>query len=392
MTKVIKNIVGTSGDDTLRNAAEIEVISGGDGLDKVIFEDGKSGIKVNLKYGSVVDSFGNKEKMSGVEIVIGTSFADSITGSDGTDYLAGGAGNDTLAGGNGQDELYGGAGNDSLRGGNGSDFLVGGEGDDILNGGAGFDTADYSDEGGKGVSVDLSKGLAIDNYGNTDQLVSIERIRATDFADSLTGNGSANLLEAGGGDDVISAGGGSDTVWGGFGDDQINGEAGNDWLTGGRGLDTLDGGTGTDTLDYGMDMGWRGVSVHLANGSAEDSWGDLDVFKSIENVKGTGFDDWFMGSKSANVFDGGMGNDTMAGNGGRDTFVFGADHGHDRINDFGLDDKLDLRGLGFGSVEDIMANAAGHDLGALIKTGGDSSILLVDVNIADLGKLGYIFA
>jgi hypothetical protein len=53
---------------------------------------------------------------------------------------------------------------------------------------------------------------------------------------------------------------------------------------------------------------------------------------------------------------------------------------------------LDLRGLGFTSVDQVVAAAEGHDLGVLIHTGADSSILLVDVNVKDVATLGYIFA
>jgi hypothetical protein len=68
-------VLGTLENDTLKNTAEIEVISGDEGLDKVVFVDGKQGISVNLKTGAVVDSYGNKETMSGVEIVIGTTIS-----------------------------------------------------------------------------------------------------------------------------------------------------------------------------------------------------------------------------------------------------------------------------------------------------------------------------
>jgi hypothetical protein len=40
----------------------------------------------------------------------------------------------------------------------------------------------------------------------------------------------------------------------------------------------------------------------------------------------------------------------------------------------------------------VVARSEGHDLGVLIRTGEDSSVLLVDVNIADIAKLSYIFA
>jgi Ca2+-binding RTX toxin-like protein len=387
-----KNVVGTKENDTLKNTAEIEVISGGEGIDTVVFEEGKRGVNVNMKTGVVVDSFGNRETMSGVEIVIGTSFADTITGSDNADVIVGGGGNDKLSGGNGHDELYGEDGDDSLVGGNGADTLIGGKGNDTLSGGNGFDLADYSGEDGGGITVDLIKGTAIDNWGGADKLVSIEHIRATDYADKITGSNANNLLEGGGGDDVILAMAGADAVWGGFGKDTIDGGTGNDTLTGGHGDDQMDGGTGVDTLDYSHDGGWRGVSVDMSTGFAEDTWASLDTFKNMENVTGSNFGDWIRGDSKANVIDGRGGDDTLIGNGGKDTFVFAAGHGNDRINDFGLDDKLDLRGLGVTSLDQVLAMAQGHDLGAVLMTGEGSSIVLVDVNIADIAKLSYIFA
>ncbi len=391
---VVLNVLGTNGADTLRNTGAVEVINGGDGIDKLLFDEGTRGVTVNLKTGTLTDSLGNKDKISGVEIVVGTSFADRITGSDSADYLVGGGGNDTLSGGVGQDELYGGTGNDSLSGGNDSDYFVGGSGKDTMNGGSGFDLVDYSDEGGTfGVAVDLVTNKATDSYGDTDTFVSVERVRGTDFADKLSGNNSINMFEGGGGNDTIDGLGGNDMLFGGFGDDQIAGGSGADVLVGGRGNDRLDGGAGAaDVVDYSQDAGWRGISVNLTTGSAEDSWGDLDKLVNVENVIGTTLDDWIFGSKGANVITGGGGNDTLAGGGGNDTFVFAASHGHDRVTDFNAGDKQDLAALGFTSIAQAQAASEGHDLGVLIHTSATSSIILVDVNVNSLASLGYIFA
>lgn len=386
-----KSVQGSANADTLVSTAANEAIVGGDGIDKLIFEEGSRGVSVNLKAGTIIDSFGMRDTVSGIEIVVGTKMNDRIVGSDNTDYLAGGAGDDYLHGGAGQDELYGGEGNDQLYGGAGSDFLVGGKGNDLINGGGGFDTADYSDEGGAGISVDLLAGMAIDNYGDTDKLVSIERVRATDFSDKLLGSNGANMLEGGGGNDYLDGRNGTDTLLGGFGDDSILGGAGNDILVGGRGADMIDGGTGRDTVDYSQDGGWRAIGVNLSTGLAEDSWGDTDTLVAIENVTGGALGDWIHGNKSANTLNGGGGDDVLTGGGGNDTFEFGRDHGNDRINDFNKGDKLDLSDLGFTSVDQVVAAAQGHDLGALIVTGENSSILLVDVNIKDIAALGYIF-
>jgi Ca2+-binding RTX toxin-like protein len=391
---VILNVLGTNGADTLKSTGAVEVISGGDGIDKLIFDEGTKGVIVNLKAGTLTDSFGNNEKVTGIEIVIGTSFADKMTGSDKADYLVGGAGNDTLSGGLGQDEFYGGTGNDSLIGGNDSDYFVGGEGNDTLNGGSGFDLVDYSDEGGaSGITVDLATKKATDTYGTTDTYVSIERVRGTDFADKLSGNGSVNMFEGGGGNDTIDGLGGDDILRGNFGDDVIKGGTGNDMLTGGRGFDTLDGGTGSlDTVDYRADDGWHGVSVNMTTGLAEDSWGDSDTLVSIENAIGTDFADWFMGNSAANQLNGMGGNDTLSGGGGNDTFVFWAEHGNDQINDYNAGDILNLAAFGFTSVDDVIARSSGHELGVIIQTSATSSIVLVDVNVTSLATLGYIFA
>jgi Ca2+-binding RTX toxin-like protein len=391
---VILNVLGTNGADTLKSTGAVEIIGGGDGIDKLIFDEGKKGVTVNLKSGTLTDSFGNNEKVTGIEIVVGTSFADKITGSDKADYLVGGAGNDTLSGGAGQDELYGGTGNDSLNGGSDSDYLVGGAGNDTINGGTGFDLVDYSDEGGaSGVTVNLATNKATDTYGDTDTFISIERVRGTDFVDTLSGNNSANMFEGGGGNDTIDGLGGDDILRGNFGNDMIRGGTGNDMLTGGRGFDTIDGGTGSaDTVDYRVDDGWHGVSVNLTTGLAEDTWGDVDKLVSIERVIGTDFADWFMGNTAANQLNGMGGNDTLAGGGGNDTFVFWVDHGNDQINDFNAGDILNLAAFGFKTVDDVIAHSSGHDLGVIIQTSATSSIVLVDVNVTSLATLGYIFA
>ena len=74
------------------------------------------------------------------ENVIGSSFADHITGNVLNNSLVGGDGNDTLLGGDGNDTLVGGTWSNWLDGGSGNDLLVGGENQDTLTGGIGNDT------------------------------------------------------------------------------------------------------------------------------------------------------------------------------------------------------------------------------------------------------------
>jgi VCBS repeat-containing protein len=136
---------GGAGDDTLYGGADndtlvggtgADVLSGGAGIDTADYSASTAAVNVNLGTGAAQsggDALG--DTLSGIENVIGSGLADTLTGDAGDNVLTGGAGNDTLSGG---------AGNDTLLGGDGDDTLTGGAGDDTLDGGEGIDTAVYS--------------------------------------------------------------------------------------------------------------------------------------------------------------------------------------------------------------------------------------------------------
>ena len=73
-----------------------------------------------------VGAFGD----DGDDTIVGSAFADDLTGDIGDDVLRGNAGDDELSGGEGNDRLLGGAGDDALFASAGSDTLDGGEGSD----------------------------------------------------------------------------------------------------------------------------------------------------------------------------------------------------------------------------------------------------------------------
>jgi Ca2+-binding RTX toxin-like protein len=182
-----KTVIGTAGDDRLTIVAGFNtVIEGGDGNDILVGGPGQHTLIggagddtytivdaddriVELaggSYDTVVTSIdyvlgANLEALrltgfarsgTGNELdnrIVGTAFADYLSGLDGNDTIKGGAGDDKIYGGNGNDELhgddgndqlFGGAGNDTLKGGAGGDRLEGGDGDDLLEGRAGNDT------------------------------------------------------------------------------------------------------------------------------------------------------------------------------------------------------------------------------------------------------------
>ncbi len=164
------------------------------------------------------------------------------------------AGNDVLDGTGGADQIYGLGGNDLIRGGDGSDSLYGGSGDDtyILEGQADIV---FEDAGQGNDTVVAGAGYYL--WGNIEALVLADINGDNDFfgvgnelANSITGNGGANLLIALDGNDTVSGGGGNDAIFGVAGNDRLNGDAGIDYLVGGDGGDTIDGGIDPDAI-YG---------------------------------------------------------------------------------------------------------------------------------------------
>jgi len=109
----------------------------------------------------------------------------------------------------------------------------------------------------------------------------------------------------------------ADWVIGSNTDDTIHGGAGDDLLLGGKGNDLLDGGGGSDTAAYGDAK--SAVTIDLAITAAQNTGGDgTDTLKSIEQVIGSNYNDTIYGNGSANVIEGGKGNDTLDGRGGFD--------------------------------------------------------------------------
>jgi hypothetical protein len=143
----------------------------------------------------------------GLTLVAKTITAD---GTDGNDSLLGASGDDVIVGRDGNDVLDGGIGSDVLLGGAGYNRFFGGEGDDRLIGGIDEDTADYSRDAGS-IRVDLNLGTATDGAGDTDTLISIERLMGSDYADIIIGSDEDNILTGGLGADTMTGGAGRDT-------------------------------------------------------------------------------------------------------------------------------------------------------------------------------------
>ncbi|MBD2749435.1 hypothetical protein IC232_22400 [Microvirga sp. BT688] len=249
---------------------------------------------------------------------------------------------------------------DKFYGGNtyGVQRFVGYEGNDLFDGTKGVNEVDYrAEERGleqadeieitAGVTVDLGSEDTVtvtDLSGDTDTLTLIERVRGTENADTLRGNGLDNRLRGDKGDyildgrdghDRLEGGDGNDTITGGAGNDIIQDGAGNDSINGGVGDDVIEGGGGNDTIDGGAEnnnpdafneINYRNTTSArivvdfsddqaLAGVVTDDGNGGQDTFTNINAVHGSRFGD---------TFKGGIGNHRFIGHGGNDTFEGGS--------------------------------------------------------------------
>ena len=187
-------------------------------------------------------------------------------------------------------DLSGGAGQDFLRGGSGNDTLDGGPGNDGLVGSGGLDTATYADApSGVTVSLLINTPQATGGAGN-DDLISIENLTGSAFADTLTGLATGSTL---------------------------NGGAGNDLLIGGVGNDTFNGGAGVDTVSYAG----AGAAVHvsLLNSAAQNTVGaGTDTLTSIEKLVGSLYADTLTAGTAGSTLNGGNGGDDLLSGPGSD--------------------------------------------------------------------------
>ncbi|HWI81046.1 calcium-binding protein [Ramlibacter sp.] len=281
---------GGAGNDTLNGGAGDDVIAGGSGDDAIQGGIGSdtadysvagsaSGVVVDLVAGAASGGAGS-DTLGGIENVVGSGFGDAITGNAGPNFLDGRAGDDLLTGGAGRDSF------------------VGGEGNDSIDGGAILDRVTYSDLNSvsyaastAGVQIDLAAGIGTDGLGGVDSLANINAVIGSAFGDTLLGSSDATLFEL---------------FEGGLGNDSIDGGALDPVLQ-----------RNSNQVTYAAAIG--AVSVDLAAGTASGAAG-ADTLLHINQVIGSSFADTLLGSDSAmpELFEGGMGNDTIDGRGGLD--------------------------------------------------------------------------
>ncbi|MBW8881087.1 MAG: hypothetical protein JF615_06590, partial [Asticcacaulis sp.] len=302
----------------------------------------------------------------------------NITGGSGNDDISGTAANDTLAGGDGDDRLDGLAGVSILDGGSGDDTVsldlsttilgiaynavtAGTAAGITLTDGSRVKNAEHigtlsTGSGNDGLTVALAQSTFTWNAnGGTDRLTADYSADTGGFSAYVSGN--SYYLSATGSSayDVELV-----NITGGSGDDDISGTAGNDTLQGNGGNDSLDGAGGSDTASYANATGAVTVSLALQGVGQNTANGGLDHLLNFENLLGSAFADTLTCDSGANIITGGLGADTMAGNGGNDTYY--VDNAGDLVNE--------TAGQGSDLVyASVTYNATGQDIENITLTG-----------------------
>ena len=342
----------------------IDRFDGGSGINTLSYANDTAGVTVNLLSGTIAggDATGDTIVFGSIQNLIGGSGNDSLRGNAGNNRIDGGAGDDTIGGNFGNDILIGGAngasgdrldfGIGTLTSGvtvnlsittaqdtgagiktilgfeniSGSDFddvftgnsdvnsIGGSDGNDIIKGGAGADLLDGGNNtagGGdwvtyagsaSGVTVNVNGGIQHGGDAEGDNLFGFENVIGSSFADTLTGSNDNNGFEGGLGADIINGG-----ISGAFG----------------------------DTVVYQHSA--AGVTVDLTLATAQISAGEAsgDLLSNIENILGSDHADTLTGTSGGNFLLGGLGADILTGGAGADLFFFkDFAEGGDHLTDF----------------------------------------------------------
>jgi Ca2+-binding RTX toxin-like protein len=393
-------VQGGDGNDLLYGNFGDDVIDGGAGSDRAGFFSGATGgVTVDLNIQGVGQNTGQGvDTLISIENVSGTPFGDVLTGDGGDNWIAGQGGDDTLTGGGG------------------NDLIQIGVGDSTLDGGPGIDALSFNDATGSITASLVSQGAPQATGMGALTLNGFENLSGGDFADTLTGDSTANLIAGGFGGDSLSGGGGNDTL---LGDGAVAVDTGgtgssgpittytdaaatfaqpggNDTLDGGAGADTMTGGLGDDT--YVVDNAGD-VVTEVAGGGTDTIRTRLNSYSlagspEVENLRfigsgaftGTGNAgaNLLQGAGGADLLDGGDGNDVIGGGPGNNTLFGGA--GDDTISHGGGDDSIDG-----GDGNDVLNDSpfAGHD--TFNGGAGDDIFLVRNFNNAGDTFAGSVF-
>lgn len=300
-------LIGGGGDDSIDGRGGANSLYGGEvfdfqpwtswgmssagsasGNDTVAYTGSTTGAIISLPAGTA-DHEGASDALWSFRDVVGSPYADTITGNGADNVITPGAGDDVV---------HGGDGADTFRASSAAD------GTDVWD--SGNDAGDTVDYAARTAGVQLSKdGIANDGEaGEGDDIGTAPQdvLLGGAGADTLVGGSAADTLHGNGGNDAINGRGGNDTLYGDLGDDSVNGGSGNDDVQGAAGNDTLVGADGDDTL-----LGGDGNDTLIGSNGDDDEYGGLGNDRFVEGDTA--------GSNGSDLLRGDLGNDTVSYNG-----------------------------------------------------------------------------
>ena len=283
-----QSISGGGGSDALYGGGGNDTLDGGSGNDFVTYEVNAAGaVNVNLDTGTVghpgsgtaSDSFGGTDTLISIESVRGTAYGDTLTG----DAANANTGLITYSG-----RVFEGlAGNDTIDGGSSLPGNV--------------TVASYNTSTG-GVTVNLFTGIGNNNqaqgtanndgFGTQDTLINVDFVVGSSHNDWLIGGSSSSQVIA------------SNHF------EQFDGGLGNDTIDGGEGTDraTYERATGSVTVNLDTDGNFSTGYSGTASGAAGN-----DILYSIEQVRGSNYNDTLTGGGGNDAFEGRGGDDVIHG-------------------------------------------------------------------------------
>ncbi|MGB3267182.1 MAG: S8 family serine peptidase [Microcoleus sp.] len=430
---------GGDGDDSLNGGLGNDSIVGGAGIDTVSYATLPSPVNINLATGIAIAE--GTDTLNGIEVIIGTAFADTIVGSSSDETLIGNGGPDILTGGGGNDtfildptksggsKIQAGSGTDSLVltdvtaalslspgtvgvGRSGTSLLADINKDGKINAADDIEILNFFDS----ATSSLPGSGFVENVGGlsgnsilsrfapprpiplpaptptptTTPTPSGPRILTPSIpipipnttVDLTFSTGPLNDLYYGGSQaDALNGLTGNDTLFGLDGNDNIAGDDGNDSLLGNAGNDFIDGGNGDDVVYAG-----KGNDRILGANGNDSLYGN----KGFDFVLGGDGNDLIFGGKGDDSLGGDAGDDSIFGQLGNDYLLGGS--GNDAVSGGDGDDTLAgidpiATNPGFGEF-DTLTGGAGNDRFLLgdsdkIYYSGDGNAVISDFNSAD---------
>jgi len=168
-------LTGDAGNNIFTGGLGADNIDGGDGSDTASYADSTAAVTVNMLTNTNTGGSAAGDTLTHIENLIGSKYADKLTGDAGDNIITGGLGADKI------------------------------------DGGAGVDTASYSDST---VAVTVSLVTGATNTGGTaagDVLTNIENLVGSKYNDTIIGNSGNNVLTGGLGADILTGGAGNDS-------------------------------------------------------------------------------------------------------------------------------------------------------------------------------------